>query len=250
MNTKPITGIRTVNFFRDGRGRCCDRCGTFIKNVALVTYKDGESLSYGSECINKILSGDTTLKGLWRRNAKKLQHYQACLEILSRPEPQMTIGRRAINDDNGAFRFIADENGGWMMGGGVKYPSMSTHYFFHPMPMDVAAAKFTGARTFDMREAGLTAWEPYTLVNWQIKCRASIEDGKAWFQQEITKLSAFLGRILAKGLVTSKCSVPDCQNHAVATASISINNEPKHILPVCQCHADAAAEDSATPAAV
>ena len=181
--TKPVpTGIKSVNVFRDGAGRCCDRCGTFIKIVALVAYKDGITQSYGSECINKILSGDNRLVTLWKQNARRVQHYQACLEILNRHEDQLPLGKQAVNDETGAFRFIADEKGSWMTVGSARYPSSSAHMLFVPTPTNIAAAKFTGAKTFDMRDAGRTCWEPWTLENWQFKCRASIEDGKAWLQ--------------------------------------------------------------------
>lgn len=39
------------------------------------------------------------------------------------------------------------------------------------------------------------------------------------------------------------CAVPHCENMAVTIASISINDAPRKRLPVCQCHADAVAED-------
>jgi len=202
------TGIKSVNFFRDGAGRCCDRCGTFIKNVALVTFKDGTAQSYGSECINKILSSDNSLVALWKKNARRVQHLQACLDILNRPEDQLPLGKRAVNDETGAFRFIADEKGAWMTVGSKRWPSGSLHMLFVPTPADIAAAKFTGAKTFDMRDAGRSCWEPWTLENWQAKCRFSIEDGKAWLQAEIERISAFLARILAKGLINEAAATP------------------------------------------
>ena len=39
------------------------------------------------------------------------------------------------------------------------------------------------------------------------------------------------------------CAVPDCDANAVTRACLSINNAPPQMLPVCQQHADAAAED-------
>jgi hypothetical protein len=43
--------------------------------------------------------------------------------------------------------------------------------------------------------------------------------------------------------INQKCAVPDCKEWATTTATISINGEPKAGLPVCTCHAEAAAKD-------
>lgn len=191
---KPITGIKSVAFFRDGQGRCCDRCGTFIKNVALVTTKDGTSLSYGSECIEKILSGDTSLQGLWNKNFKLLQKFQRHLEILNMPADQMPVGKQAINagrDDT--TRFIAEnDKGSWMC---------HEHYYFHPGPQ-YRPHNLDGRRQFDMRNMGKTSWEPYTAENWDAKCAYNIEEGKKWLQVRIDRISNFLARVMNKGLVT------------------------------------------------
>jgi hypothetical protein len=190
------TGIRSVAFFRDGTGRCCDRCGTFIKNVALVTTKDGSSLSYGSECIEKILSGDTSLQSLWNKNFKLLQKFQRHLEILNLPADQMPVGKRAINERPGdTTRFIAEnDKGSWMC---------HDHYYFHP-GVEFRPTNLDGQRTFDMRKMGngKTYYEAYTVENWDALRAFDIEQGKQWVQVRITRISAFLSRVLEKGLVT------------------------------------------------
>ena len=43
-------------------------------------------------------------------------------------------------------------------------------------------------------------------------------------------------------LTLIKCAV--CENTAITRRKISINNEPKKSLPVCEIHADAADEDT------
>lgn len=199
---RKITGIKSLAFFTASPVHTCDRCGQGIKYVAAVTYKDDTRMEFGMDCIEKILSGDNTLLKLWKKNHRLQKHYQACLDILSLPEDQLPLGKRAINDNSGAFRFIADEKGQWMT---VKtHPQGSQHMLFIPQPLDVDAAKFTGQRTFDMRSMpGKTCWEPWTLENWQALCRFNIEQAKTWLKSEIERITAFLARILAKGLVTT-----------------------------------------------
>ena len=41
-----------------------------------------------------------------------------------------------------------------------------------------------------------------------------------------------------------ECAVTDCKWEPIYEVMISINNEPKKLLPVCQMHFDAASEDS------
>ncbi len=198
-----ITGIKSLGFFTASPVHTCDRCGQGIKYVAAVTYKDDTRMEFGMDCIEKILSGDNTLLKLWKKNHRLVKHFQACLEILSLPEDQLPLGKRAINDSTGAFRFIADEKGQWMT---VKtYPQGSAHMLFIPTPVNIEAAKFTGERKFDMRNLpGKSCWEPWTLENWQAKCRFEIELAKTWLKSEIERINAFLARILAKGLVTTQ----------------------------------------------
>lgn len=207
---KPMSGLKSVAFFRDNTGRCCDRCGTFIKNVALVNFKDGSYQSYGSECINKILDGDNSLVRLWKHNSKMLKRWQEYLEILSLPYDQMPVDKRGYYG-RGWF-MVADREGKAFTCGylykaksGQEINSQGNHtYCFHPTHIEEPGlSSFTGAQTFDMRgAAGGTAWEPFTQENWSKKCVANIEAKKAWLTIEIDRVGKFLARILEKGLVT------------------------------------------------
>jgi hypothetical protein len=42
-----------------GRGTC-ERCGAYIKNIFVITFNDGYSITVGSECVKKVLR-DTNL---------------------------------------------------------------------------------------------------------------------------------------------------------------------------------------------
>lgn len=205
-NPKPVSGIKSINFFRDGAGRCCDRCGTFIKNVTLVTFKDGVSQSFGTECINKVLDGDNSLQNLWKKNAKVLAKWQSYLAILSRPVAEIPVDPRGYYGRG--FYFIADDKGDSISCGeiliikGKEYPGSSNCYAFHPTRLDEnALASFDGQRTFDMRSCGLTSWEANTVENWEKKCLEGIESKKRWLTREIARIEKFLARILEKGLV-------------------------------------------------
>jgi len=208
---KPTSGMKSIAYFRDGTGRCCDRCGTFIKNVALITFKDGSYQSYGSECIEKVLAGDLSLLKLWKTNYKLLQKWQRYLEILSRPVDKIPFDTRGYYD-RGVFFVSDDEGKGICCGMRYNLPSSgrliihSGCNIFHPTHVtEPALAGMTGAQTFDMRgAAGGSAWEPYTRENWEKKCRADLEAHKAWLAFEIDRISKFLARILEKGLITQQ----------------------------------------------
>jgi len=43
--------------------------------------------------------------------------------------------------------------------------------------------------------------------------------------------------------MTHQCSVKDCGAQATTFANIVINNSPRRMLPVCQCHADSVIEE-------
>lgn len=208
---RPITGLKSIAYFRDGTGRCCDRCGTFIKNVALVSLKDGTMMSYGSECIEKVLAGDNSLLKLWKTNYKLLQKWQRYLEILSRPVDQIPFDKRGYYD-RGVFFVCDDEQKGICCGMRYNLPSSgrlivhSGCNIFHPTHItEPALSRFDGRETFDMRgPTGGSAWERYTLENWQKHCLAHLEAHKAWLAFEIDRIGKFLARILEKGLITQQ----------------------------------------------
>ena len=74
------TGIRRVNFYVASPVETCDRCGQGIRNVALVTYKDGTSARFGCDCIEKVLATAPNLRRLFRRNAELLISYSDALD--------------------------------------------------------------------------------------------------------------------------------------------------------------------------
>lgn len=201
-----MTSIKSIAYFRDGQGRCCDRCGTFIKNVTLVAFKDGTQQSFGTECINKVLSGDNSLQSLWNKNLRLLQKWQAYLRILSLPVEEMPVDPRGYYGRG--FYFIADDKGKALSCGelyirdGKEYKGSDNCYCFHPTKVEEPGLSgFTGAKTFDMRACGRSGWEADTLENWAIKCNASIEAKKNWLTREIARIEKFLARVLEKGLV-------------------------------------------------
>jgi hypothetical protein len=117
------SAIRRVTFYvATGNVETCDRCSAGIRNVALVTYKDGDTQRYGSECINKILENAPDLRKLFNKNAKLLKKYQEYLTILSGPAEAMARGREYFN--SGLF-FVADSEG--------EDVAFNGHWFFHPL---------------------------------------------------------------------------------------------------------------------
>jgi hypothetical protein len=194
---KSPSAIRRVTFYTASPVECCDRCSQGIKNVALVEYKDGLFEKYGMDCIDKILSGDTTLKSLFRKNAKLVKKYRAWLEILSRPEGQISADRPYY--DRGIY-IITDEDGAiisWENG----------RCLFHPTKID---QKFIdtrdGQETFGGRDANgkFYHWRPATLENFQIDLRWNLKSAREWLQKELDRLEGFLARVLAKGLVKAE----------------------------------------------
>lgn len=165
------TAIKRVTYYQASPVETCDRCGTGIKNVFLVSYQDATTQRYGSECINKILGGDTTLKGLFNRNAKKLQKYQQFLAILSSPESEMPRGSEYFN------------SGLYFIGNGEGKDVSTTHWFFHP---EYDAEKNTAGGRYVVTDRAARLAE----------CRKEIEQGKAWLGKEIARIEQFLAKVL------------------------------------------------------
>ena len=172
------SAIRKVSYYyQTGPFQTCDRCSTAIRHVFVVHYVDGLTEKYGSECINKILSGDTSLKALFNKNAKLLQKYQNSLAALSMPADQMPRGKEYFGS---GIYFIADCEG---------KDVFSTHWFFHPV---FDQEKNAAGRHYIVEDAAAR----------MKKCCQEIEEGKAWFAKEIGRLETFLGRVIQKGLLT------------------------------------------------
>lgn len=176
MTNAPQTSIARVTCYQATPVECCDRCAAGIKNVFLVLYRDGERQRYGSECINKILAGDTSLRGLFNRNVKRLKTYQNYLRVLQLPEDRMPRGREYF--DSGLY-FIGDGRGGDVSFG---------HWYFHPL------------YDADKNSAG----PHYVVHNAEehvAKCRAAIQRDLPLIEAEIARIEKFLGRVIAKGLL-------------------------------------------------
>jgi hypothetical protein len=169
-----IMSIARVSRYTATPVTSCDRCGQGIKYVSLVTYKDGETQKYGSECINKILAEEPTLAKLFETNSKKLAKYQDYLSILEGPIEKMPYGREYFG--RGLY-FIADSNG---------KDIFMEHWLFHP-GFDVANSIYN-----DRPKAELDKF-----YKDDIACRAKF---CAKLKSEIERIELFLGRILAKGL--------------------------------------------------
>lgn len=169
-----MSGIIRVGYYQAAPIERCDRCGQGIKHVFVVKYRDGVTEKYGSECINKILAGDTSLKSLFNKNAKLLQKYQRYLAVLNMPEEEMPRGSEYFGS---GLYFIGDGEG--------KDISFDGHWQFHPI--------------YDADKNG--AGVHYVVTNPQDRLkrdRAEIEKGKVYLQKEITRIEGFLARVLAK----------------------------------------------------
>lgn len=121
QTNQTISGVRRVTFYTACPVETCDRCGQGIKHVALVKFKDETTQRYGLDCINKILEGDTSLKGLFKKNQKLLATYTARLEILNRS----IIPKGCEYYDSGMFLVVGDDGKAISVKGGA--------YCFTPM---------------------------------------------------------------------------------------------------------------------
>ncbi len=164
------SAIRKVTCYTATPVQSCDRCATGIKYVFLVTYKDGETQKYGSECINKILNGKTNLLSLFKKNAKLLKRYKDYVNILSGPVEQMPYGSEYFNS---GLYFIADSEG--------KDISFK-HWFFHPKMNTEKNA--SGGRYLE---------EPNKYM---AKCLKDIDVDVSKLNVEIVRIEEFLAKIL------------------------------------------------------
>ncbi len=53
------------------QGICCERCGTYIRNVAEIHFDDGFVLRCGLDCLNKHVLKDTNLTEYGKKQLKK-----------------------------------------------------------------------------------------------------------------------------------------------------------------------------------
>ena len=173
-----ISGLRSVHFYTASPVESCDRCAAAIKHVALVTWKDGTSRKFGSECINKILAGDTSLKNLFNRNRKLATKYAAWAEVLRRAPEAMPRGSEYYG--SGLF-FIADDAGDDI--------GFNGRWIFHPAP------------DWEKNQGG-DAYRQRTLTQEAYRAARMGDVAKqlAWLEVEMARIEGFLARILAKGL--------------------------------------------------
>jgi hypothetical protein len=115
------TAIKSVTPYTAAPVETCDRCGTGIKYVFAVTYRDGETLKYGSECIKKILDHAPDMLKLFNANAKKLATFKRGYAILSGPVGDMPRGREYYG------------SGMYFVGDGQGEDVFFKHWFFHPI---------------------------------------------------------------------------------------------------------------------
>lgn len=170
------SGIQSVRcFVAPGPVQTCDRCNAAIRHVALVTWKDGTSRRFGSECINKILKGDTSLRRLFEKNRKMAERYAHWLDVLRREPEQMPRGHEYYG--SGLF-FIADDNGTEIMGNGRSQ--------FHPLP------------DWDKNQGGDRYVQSGSPEEYRMARGVEIARMVEWLEKESHRIAVFLARVVAK----------------------------------------------------
>lgn len=167
------SAIKRVTVYTASPVEMCERCGQGIKYVALVTYQDGFTAKYGMDCIERVMSGDTSLKSLFLKNVKRLRKFQDYLVSLSLPFDQMPKGSEYYNS---GLYMVADSHG---------KDILFNHYYFHPI-FD-AAKNSAGGRYVVNDSAEHVAG-----------CVAEIEAAKPKISAEIQRLENFLAKALSK----------------------------------------------------
>jgi len=168
------SAISSVTCYTASPVETCDRCSAGIKYVSLVRYKDGTSERYGSECINKILDGDTSLKSLYNKNVKLLKRYRESLDVLRRPYNEMPRGSEYYGS---GLYFIAGFDGKDLMGDGC--------WIFHPI--------------YD--EEKNSSGQHYVVTDPAARlarCEADMNKAMSFYIAEIERIEKFLARILNK----------------------------------------------------
>jgi hypothetical protein len=169
----------------------CDRCGAGIATVHAVDFKDGSRQVFGTDCIEKILAGDTSLRGLYRKQVKNVARLNRALDALR-------LGDAAPRGNeyygSGMF-FVTDSTGEAIVWGSGS--------LWHPT-MD--AEKNQGGTSY--RLDGKSFYFPWvgrqdnTPENFTLRARSSMARAIPEIEAEVAKIESFLGRIVAKGLVT------------------------------------------------
>jgi len=119
--------MKTIEKLTSYRGDCsCDHCGTGIKNIYAVTYIDGETYRFGSECIFKIIGAQPTLKKMIKTKIERIQQLKHWVEILEMPHDKMPRGDEYNN--SGLF-FVIDPQAKSKRKKAISYGS----YIWHPV---------------------------------------------------------------------------------------------------------------------
>lgn len=72
--------ITNINFTHVGRyeGCCCDRCGQYIQNIWYVDFSNGQRITFGIDCFEKVWkSGNLSKYGLkmFRKLLKSIEYH-------------------------------------------------------------------------------------------------------------------------------------------------------------------------------
>ena len=171
------SAIYRVSCYTASPVETCDRCGQGIKYVCLVHFKDGSVQRFGMDCIDRILSGDTSLKTLFRKNQKLLARYSDYVAILTRAEHEMPRGSEYYGS---GLYFIADSEG--------KDISFDHAGLFHPI---YDAERNAAARHYNVTD-------PIKRLS-ENRQDIAVMIGK--LRPEVKRLESFLARIIAKGKI-------------------------------------------------
>ena len=169
----------------------CDRCGAGIAMVHAVDFKDGSRQVFGTDCIEKILSGDTSLQSLYRRQVKNLARCKRAVEALQLGDAA-ALGQEYYGA--GMF-FVADSTGASVTGDRGQS-------FWHPK---VDAEKNLAGTNYRLDGRLILKggrWVNNTPEQFTLQAREDMTRALGYFNAEVAKIESFLGRIVAKGLVT------------------------------------------------
>lgn len=184
--TRPLSnasGIARMSCYRAAPPETCDRCSAGISIVNVVFFKDGTRSTYGSDCIEKVLAGDTSLVRLYRKNFKALERALRADRALAKGAD----APRGHEYYGSGIYMVADETG--------EDVFADRRAYFHPK---VDEEKNRSGRNYVQQDYPKFAAEAL----------AAMTRGRASLATEIARLEAFLGRIVAKGFSEPPASEP------------------------------------------
>lgn len=160
----------------------CDRCAAAIKFVTVVTFRDGVTQRFGSECINRVLAGETSLAKLVQKNLKLDRKYEAWVDVLSRAPELMPRGREYYGS---GMYFLADDSGADIFVG-TDPARAASKWIWHPMP------------DWTRNQAGDRYVQEITPEAYRAKAQVDIDAARAWVESQRERIGLFLARALAK----------------------------------------------------